>query len=669
MLIPETAIAAALADATTVEWRSGGTNGDVYFVQRPAGARAIKVMDPGLSLDRLARELAGLQAVTSQYVVTYRGHGTIDHAGTAYPYIEMDWVDGTPLSDALADVRTWTLSDRIELLAKICEGVDAIGARGVVHRDLKLLNIILRTDGRPMIVDLGWARIIDATTITESWQATGTAPFNSPEQMRLQKVDTRSDLFSVGIIAYYVVTGEYPFAPGPGQSLVDLLQKGQATVSLLSDPAMTDDLARVIERMIAAAPAQRPRRGQIAAEELRAALSSGQPPLAIFPRPVFLPFLGSRKEHLRTGFFNAVAAHGVVGHLRLNVANRIAGDLGIAVGKHVLVDPASHYSRVRRASAPRGYRTHQLPESWADVDLAYPARVTAFVAAFLDVQRNAGATVLISPYLHTTATDLSGLEASLEFAAAARPLADRPLLAGIEIDWHHLANATLRPTVLDLLTGTDVDGFYILIGEGMTGFRQLDDRDLLVGLKDLTETLRQNRQAALFGRMGTVGLGLVVAGAAGFSCGYEATNMHYPDPAPQGGGAGGPIARYYEPQVLSFLRFNESRAIRGLIDLTTGTSPLVNCPCQFCTGANLMGAGPFDEAAARRHQMLALTEDVRILGTLRVDQRRAWLSTRLQAAIRTRARLQALQVTLPGDSATPSYHVWHEVFVGSMPAT
>lgn len=665
MIVPEAAVAAAFPDATEVGWRRNGANGDVYFVRRPAGARAVKVMAPGLDLPRLQREIDSLKAVTSPYVVAYRSHGTITQGATTFPYIEMDWVEGEPLDQALTRVRTWDLSKRIELIAEILEGADAIGRSGVVHRDIKLGNIIIGGDDRPIIVDLGWARIIDATTITASWQSTGTVPFNSPEQMRLEKVDGRSDLFSIGIVAYYVLTGTYPFNPTTGATLVELLQKGQPTVSLLVDPAMTDELAHVVERLIAAAPARRPRTGAIAADELRGALRASRPPLRVFPRPVFLPFLGNQKRYLRTGFFDTIQADGLVGNLHLNVANNITTDLAVATGLHVLVDPASHLSRLARANAPRGYRSHNLPESFADAQLGQPAAVTAFVSAFFDVQRNAGATILVSPYFNSSATDLAGLAASLQFAAAGLPLSDRPMLAGVSLHEQQLANDTLRLPILDLLTASEAEAFYVLINDEMTDFRQIDDAALLTGMKDLVETLRQNRQAVFFGRLGAVGLCLVAAGAAGFSCGYEAKNMHYAPDSPAQTGGGLPVGRYYEPELLSFLRYTESREARSRTDQQTKAPPLANCACTFCMTAGLMGAGAWDDDAGRRHQMLALTNEVRELALLREDQRRGWLSGRLDRATRARAALGRTGPALAGDSATPTYQVWRDVFLGS----
>jgi serine/threonine-protein kinase len=664
VIVSEAAVTAEFADATEVSWRRNGANGDVYLVRRPAGARAVKVMAPGLDLPRLQREIDSLKAVTSPYVVAYRSHGTISEGGTTFPYIEMDWIDGEPLDQALARVRTWDLAKRIEFIAQILEGADAIGRSGVVHRDIKLGNIIVGGDDRPIIVDLGWARIIEATTITASWQGTGTVPFNSPEQMRLEKVDARSDLFSIGILAYYVVTGSYPFNPTPTASLVELLQKGQPTVSLLTDPSMTDELARVVERLIAAAPARRPRTGAIAADELRGALRASPPPLRVFARPVFLPFLGSQKRFLRTGFFDTISADGLVGNLRLNVANHITGDLAVAAGLHVLVDPSSHLSRLARASAPRGYRSHHLPELFTDAQLGQPADVTAFVTAFFDVERNAGAAILVSPYFNSSPTDLTALAASLQFATAGLQLMDRPMLAGVSLHEQQLANDTLRPPILDLLTGSDAPAFYVLINDEMTDFRQTDDAALLTGMKDLVETLRQNRQAVFFARLGTVGLCLVAAGASGFSCGYEARNMHYAPDAPAQTGGGVPVGRYYEPELLSFLRYTESRDARSRTDPQTHAAPLANCACTFCVSAGLMGTGAWNDDASRRHQMLSLTNEVRELALLREDQRRGWLAARLSRASRARAALGRTGPALAGDSATPTYQVWRDVFVG-----
>lgn len=663
MILPESVVRAHFAGATGATWRGGGANGDVYQVITPAGDRAVKVVHPAVPSDRHGRELDALQSVISPYVVRYRSHGTVAHQGADYPYIEMDWIDGRSLDAGLVDVHAWPLARRIELLAQVCEGVQAMGAARVVHRDLKPLNVMLATSDVPTIVDLGWARNIDAATITEAWRDTGTLAFNSPEQLRHERVDTRSDIFAVGIIAYLVITGEYPFTPrAPGQTIADLLLSGTATVSLFADAAVTDELAEVIERMISSAPAQRPRTGAIAAAELRGALGSGRPPLAILPRPEFLPILGKQKAYLRRGFFTAVSAYGVVAPLHVNVANSIQSDLGAVAGTR-LVDPASPLSRTARALAPASFRSHGLPELFTPADVNDGTKLDGFVDRYFEVERNAGATILISPYFNCSPANLDELDATLVIAEAARAKADRPMLAGVSLHRTQLENVALRPAVLDRLTAIDIESFYVLINDGMTDFRQLDNHGLLRGMKDLTRTLRQNRQGVFFGRIGTVGLCLVVAGASGFASGYEAKNLHYAPDAPKQAGRGAPVPRYYEPELLAFLRYNESRTARTRTDKQTGKPPLTTCTCTFCSGGALMGTGAWDESAARRHLMLSLTEDVRALGLLSERDRRAWLDARLRAAEAARDALTRTGPAMSGDSATPAYRVWRDVFL------
>jgi serine/threonine protein kinase len=663
VILPEAVVRDHFPGATAATWRDGGSNGDVYQVVTAAGDRAVKVVQPGLPSDRHGRELDALQAVTSPYVVRHRSHGTISHLGTAYPYIEMDWINGRSLDSALAEVRAWPLAKRIDVLAQICEGIHSMGGARVVHRDLKPLNVMLTADDTPTIVDLGWARNIDGTTITEAWRDTGTLPFNSPEQLRHERTDTRSDIFAAGIIAYLIITGDYPFTPRTmSESIPDLLLAGKATVSLFVDTAMTDELAAVVQRMISAAPAQRPRSGAIAAAELRGALGAGRPSLALFPRPEFLPILGKQKTHLRSGFFSVANAYGVVAPLHVNVANFIQNDLSTVPGTR-LVDPSSPLSQTARAFAPASFRSHQLPESFVPAYVKDQKKLDAFIDRYFEVERNAGATVLISPYFNCSPASLDDLEATLVTAEAAQAKADRPMLAGVSLHRTQLQNAALRPAVLDRLTAVDIESFYVLVNDGMTDFRQLDDEALLRGLKDLTQTLRQNRQGVFFGRVGAVGLCLVVAGASGFASGYEAKNLHYaPDAAKQAGG-GPPVPRYYEPELLTFLRYNESRAARSRTDPKTKKPPLSNCACVFCVGAPLMGTGSWDEAAARRHFMLSLTNDVHDLRLRSERDRRAWLEERLQTAEAAREALTRSGPSLRGDSVTPTYRVWRDVFV------
>src|SRR6185436_6323937 len=146
---------------------------------------------------------------------------TDDSGDGAQPYFAMEFVDGRPLN-AFVRERALDLQQRLDLMASICDAVEHAHQRGVIHRDLKPGNILVVADGlkpvcQPKILDFGVARAIDSdimtTTLrTEVGQLVGTVSYMSPEQASgdPDNLDTRSDVYALGVICYELLAGHPP---------------------------------------------------------------------------------------------------------------------------------------------------------------------------------------------------------------------------------------------------------------------------------------------------------------------------------------------------------------------------------------------------------------------------------------------------------------------------
>lgn len=150
------------------------------------------------------------------------GIAQIFDAGTAegpfgpQPYFAMELVDGVPLTDHMRDAGL-DIRARLALLADVCDAVHHAHQQGVIHRDLKPANILVEKSGLPKILDFGVARVSDQDlTVTAEGgvaQVLGTLPYMSPEQIRGSRddVDIRSDVYSLGVIAYEILSGRLPY--------------------------------------------------------------------------------------------------------------------------------------------------------------------------------------------------------------------------------------------------------------------------------------------------------------------------------------------------------------------------------------------------------------------------------------------------------------------------
>jgi eukaryotic-like serine/threonine-protein kinase len=135
-------------------------------------------------------------------------------------YLAMEFIEGSTLEALIRQQRSIAAAQTIDIIRQVCSGLDFAHAKGIIHRDVKPGNIMLASNRLAKITDFGIARAGEAMTITG--QVVGTPNYMSPEQVLGKPLDGRSDLFSVGVILYEMVTGERPFE---GQSITTIMYK------------------------------------------------------------------------------------------------------------------------------------------------------------------------------------------------------------------------------------------------------------------------------------------------------------------------------------------------------------------------------------------------------------------------------------------------------------
>jgi len=201
-----------------------GGYGIVYLAeqQRPVKRRvALKVIKPGMDTKQvIARFEAERQALA------LLDHPNIAHvydAGTTKngrPYFVMEYVKGVPITEH-CDLEKLAIDERLGLFLKICEAVQHAHQKGIIHRDIKPSNVQVAIHGAhavPKIIDFGVAKAIsqpltERTLVTEQGQFVGTPEYMSPEQaeMTTQDIDTRTDIYSLGVVLYELLTSTLPF--------------------------------------------------------------------------------------------------------------------------------------------------------------------------------------------------------------------------------------------------------------------------------------------------------------------------------------------------------------------------------------------------------------------------------------------------------------------------
>jgi Tol biopolymer transport system component len=242
--------------------------GEVYRARDPRLRRevALKVLreaianDPD-SLSRFRREIHAVAALNHPNILAIHDAG--EQAGVPYAVTEL--LDGESLADRLA-AGPLPVQRAVEVASQVADGLSAAHEKGIFHRDVKPANVFLTRDGRIKILDFGIARIgaaaplaDDGGTVTQeasSRQLIGTVPYMSPEQLRGQPADGRSDIFALGAVLYEILTGRSAFGrAAPAETISAVLREdpmagGEAT-------ALPPVLGRLLSRCLEKEPSDR----------------------------------------------------------------------------------------------------------------------------------------------------------------------------------------------------------------------------------------------------------------------------------------------------------------------------------------------------------------------------------------------------------------------------
>jgi eukaryotic-like serine/threonine-protein kinase len=200
-----------------------GGMGIVYEAEqeRPQRTVALKIIKPGManpeSIRLFEREAQALGRLQHPGIAQIYEAGTADTGFGPQPYLAMELIRGRMPLDYIRE-RNLNVRDRLELVAKIADAVHHAHQRGLIHRDLKPTNILVDETGQPKVLDFGVARIIDsdapaATYLTNMGQIMGTLAYMSPEQVSGDplEIDTRTDVYALGIILYELLAGRLPY--------------------------------------------------------------------------------------------------------------------------------------------------------------------------------------------------------------------------------------------------------------------------------------------------------------------------------------------------------------------------------------------------------------------------------------------------------------------------
>jgi serine/threonine protein kinase/Tol biopolymer transport system component len=242
----------------------GGGHGDVWLALDPQLSRdvAVKLLSPEYAshpahVQRLYTEARMSSALNHPNIVTIYDTGHAEGAD----FIAQEYVSGETLRKALAK-GPLGLRQALNLALQIASALEAAHSAGVVHGDIKPENIMIRDDGTAKVLDFGLARFVDEArndwhVAARSGVVMGTVKYLSPEQVRGGPIDSRSDVFSFGILLYEIVSGKHPFQGKTYTEIMSaIVQSDPEAVSKLV-PTLPSQLDRIVGRCLSKLPGER----------------------------------------------------------------------------------------------------------------------------------------------------------------------------------------------------------------------------------------------------------------------------------------------------------------------------------------------------------------------------------------------------------------------------
>ncbi len=257
-----------------VEELGRGAMGVVYkaydpVIDRILAIKLIKLESNSFAVDQ--------EEIKQRFLREARSAGTLSHPNivTIYDvgedrneaYIAMEFIDGKTLSDIIEEGKRFNYTAILNVFTQIADALDYAHKKGIIHRDIKPANIMLTKEGRVKLCDFGIAKIKSSAHTTQTGIIMGTPFYMSPEQIKAEKIDGRSDIFSLGIVLYELLSGDIPFRGETTSILYKIVHEDPPPPKL-----MMKDLPKFYETVILKSLAKKAEERYRTCSELAAAL-------------------------------------------------------------------------------------------------------------------------------------------------------------------------------------------------------------------------------------------------------------------------------------------------------------------------------------------------------------------------------------------------------------
>lgn len=628
-----------------------GSFGAVYRATKEGTEYAIKVIRVDTlkpeAQKRLDAEIKAIRKVQHPNVVKLHEHGSYVDNAFEYVYIVMGLVPGKTLAHFVGEASE---EEAKRILKSVLSTLDSVHKNSVIHRDLKPDNIMIRSDGTPVILDLGLAKLVDYTSITQTGEVLGTYQYMSPEQISDSKnIDERSDYFSLGVIMYELVTGVSPY---DATNLPELVN--QVTSRVPKNPTLINsDLSNSFENAILKMLEKDPHRRYQTAKDITSAIDGEQ---VIAERKLDIsPRFYLRMNHNDRGLVQESHTDGIVERVIYPASyfkrnHPTVESLRKLPGLVFATDPGTNrltYSSFSKTKGVLGlpYSSGSAVSPLSVDDFYSLNQIQDFVKKVLDYQKENGVDELGAPFFYARTPDDPWYEMNIKLthesiAYRNSNYPDLPIWTGLcmNVDgWHQKKE---KSRILNDYVRMETDG-YMVYGDPISKTSNLPQ---MYHYSDLLLTLQSSSGAPVIAsRVNGIGLVLIAFGLSGMSAGAASLDNFNENILSSTGEGYTNDPRYYVPGLLSMIALPESADTKIQAIQSTSLADALRCDCRYCESIN---SGQVIHADIKKHYLHQRKAEIDEVAALDEAARREWITQKIEQAITYKATLGRERVRL-----------------------
>lgn len=616
-----------------------GSFGSVYMVSKDGQLYAAKVLSETYVLqefredqNRITREIDVLKSVNNYNLIKYKDDFYFENDFGVKEYvIVMEYFKGITL-EKFIEVTT-NLDDIIMVFKEVLEGVKAlhetkIESEGIIHRDLKPANILINEKKEIKIIDYGLSKVIDFSSITSTGAQIGSPLYMSPEQLADSKnIDYRSDIYSLGIILYKMVTKNIPYK---ANTIPELFLK------IINEPIIppkqyNTNISEGIENIIYKATAkERFSRFQTVEEFIEAFKNKNiQSELAILGKYYAWVY----KEKGVTIEFEKINDASIIYpiHVR-NWSKGLHKYFDNRSFENVIIDPSTQrLSYLAFASTAGLVDLPYAPEKGV-ISLEYlqnPVQRANYISKWYDTVKCGNK--LILPYHYISNTDYSvdkiedWIKINIQLIEDSFKVIeeDKEKYAMISIGLSHLVFQSEK--ILSYFVHADVDAFIVQVSD----LKQLNEQSLKSYIEFMCNLQKYTNKPVIALKVPiSLGLTLVAKGIHGFSLGLASIDYFDEQYIKEEKDSFNLYSKYYFPELLSFLTYpkKDTFAFKQAYDY------FGECDCNWCYGKDAIEIGTGDKGV-QLHCWQMMLKEVEYINSIETDKKMEYIRGRIEKAI------------------------------------